>query len=62
MVAWGQPCGNGEGMEGNVRKGHQEAFGFDGYFHYHDCGDEVYILQKLSNCAIYAVYGMLIWW
>lgn len=30
MVAWGQPCGNGEGMEGNVRKGHQKAFGFDG--------------------------------
>lgn len=51
-------------MEGDVRGGHQDTFGFDGYFHYYACGADfmgVYRGPNLSNGIICAVYGMSVW-
>lgn len=43
----------GEGLEGAIRKGHKESFGFHGCVHYLDCGDsEIMGLSSLDGSGL----------
>lgn len=48
-----------EEWKGEIRKGHEETLGGDGYVHYLICGDDfpgLLICQNLWNCTLYVQF------